>query len=117
MHLQEICNLRLQWETRLSTVLNRESEVRDPLRRTPQSWPTSAIRTYAIARGSPYFSVRAPRSVRFYDLHNTCVTLLQSRGFPVKVASEMLSPGDVAIALAVNRSVLPHVQESAGRRG
>lgn len=58
-----------------------------------------------------------PRSLRFYDLHNTCVILLQSRGVPVKVASEMLGPDDVAITLAVNRSVLPRVQENAGRRG
>jgi hypothetical protein len=45
------------------------------------------------------------------------VILLLSRGVPVKVASEMLGSGDVAITLAVYQSVLPHVQESAGGRG
>ena len=41
------------------------------------------------------------RSVRFYDLHHTCATLLLSRDVPVQVASEMLGHGDVAITLAL----------------
>ncbi len=41
------------------------------------------------------------RSVRFYDLHHTCVTLLLSRGVPVQVAPEMLGHGDAAITLAL----------------
>ena len=56
-----------------------------------------------------------PASTRMHDLRHTCATLLLSRGVPVKVVSEMLGHGDVAITLAVYQSVLPHMQESAAR--
>jgi integrase len=56
-----------------------------------------------------------PPTTRMHDLRHTCATLLLSRGVPVKVVSEMLSHGDVAITLAVYQSVLPHMQESAAR--
>jgi len=48
-----------------------------------------------------------------HDLRHTCATLLLSRGVPVKVVSEMLGHGDVAITLAVYQSVLPQMQERA----
>jgi integrase len=56
-----------------------------------------------------------PPTTRMHDLRHTCATLLLSRGVPVKVVSEMLGHGDVAITLAVYQSVLPHMQESAAR--
>jgi integrase len=56
-----------------------------------------------------------PASIRMHDLRHTCATLLLSRGVPVKVVSEMLGHGDVAITLTVYQSVLPHMQESAAR--
>ena len=56
-----------------------------------------------------------PASTRMHDLRHTCATLLLSRGVPVKVVSEMLGHGDVAITLAVYQSVLPHMQESAAK--
>jgi site-specific recombinase XerD len=54
-----------------------------------------------------------PASTQMHDLRHTCATLLLSKGVPVKVVSEMLGHGDVAITLAVYQSVLPHMQESA----
>jgi integrase len=54
-----------------------------------------------------------PASTRMHDLRHTCATLLLSKGIPVKVVSEMLGHGDVAITLTVHQSVLPHMQESA----
>jgi integrase len=54
-----------------------------------------------------------PASTRMHDLRHTCATLLLSKGIPVKVVSEMLGHGDVAITLTVYQSVLPHMQESA----
>jgi integrase len=56
-----------------------------------------------------------PASTRMHDLRHTCATLLLSRGVPVKVVSEMLGHGDVAITLTVYQSVLPHMQESAAK--
>jgi integrase len=56
-----------------------------------------------------------PPSTRMHDLRHTCATLLLSRGIPVKVVSEMLGHGDVAITLGVYQSVLPDMQESAAR--
>jgi integrase len=56
-----------------------------------------------------------PASTRMHDLRHTCTTLLLSRGVPVKVVSEMLGYGDVAITLSVHQSVLPDMQESAAR--
>jgi integrase len=56
-----------------------------------------------------------PASTRMHDLRHTCATLLLSRSVPVKVVSEMLGHGDVAITLSVYQSVLPHMQESAAR--
>jgi integrase len=56
-----------------------------------------------------------PASTRMHDLRHTCATLLLSRGVPVKVVSEMLGHGDVAITPAVYQSVLPHMHESAAR--
>jgi integrase len=56
-----------------------------------------------------------PASTRMHDLRHTCATLLLSRGVPVKVVSEMLGHGDVAITLSVYQSVLPDMQESAAR--
>jgi integrase len=56
-----------------------------------------------------------PASTRMHDLRHTCATLLLSRGVPVKVVSEMLGHGDVAITLSVYFSVLPNMQESAAR--
>jgi integrase len=56
-----------------------------------------------------------PASTRMHDLRYTCATLLLSRGVPVKVVSEMLGHGDVAITLGVYQSVLPDMQESAAR--
>jgi integrase len=56
-----------------------------------------------------------PGSTRMHDLRHTCATLLLSRGVPVKVVSEMLGHGDVAITLAVYQSVLPDMQERAAK--
>ena len=56
-----------------------------------------------------------PPTTRMHDLRHTCATLLLSRGVPVKVVSEMLGHGDVAITLSVYQSVLPHMQDSAAR--
>ena len=56
-----------------------------------------------------------PPTTRMHDLRHTCATLLLSRGVPVKVVSEMLGHGDVAVTLAVYQSVLPHMQESAAK--
>ena len=56
-----------------------------------------------------------PASTRMHDLRHTCATLLLSKGVPVKVVSEMLGHGDVAITLAVYQSVLPDMQENAAR--
>lgn len=56
-----------------------------------------------------------PATIRMHDLRHTCATLLLSRGFPVKVVSEMLGHSDVAITLSVYQSVLPDMQESAAR--
>jgi integrase len=50
-----------------------------------------------------------------HDLRHTCATLLLGRGVPVKVVSEMLGHGDVAITLGVYQSVLPDMQESAAK--
>jgi integrase len=54
-------------------------------------------------------------STRMDDLRHTCATLLLSRGVPVKVVSEMLGYGDVAITLSGYQAVLPDMQESAAR--
>jgi integrase len=56
-----------------------------------------------------------PSSTRMHDLRHTCATLLLGRGVPVKVVSEMLGHGDVAITLGVYQSVLPDMQESAAK--
>ncbi len=56
-----------------------------------------------------------PASTRMHDLRHTCATLLLSKGVPVKVVSEMLGHGDVAITLSVYQSALPDMQESAAR--
>jgi integrase len=56
-----------------------------------------------------------PASTRMHDLRHTCATLLLSRGVPVKVVSEMLGHGDVAITLGVYQSVLPDMQEGTAR--
>jgi integrase len=56
-----------------------------------------------------------PASTRMHDLRHTCTTLLLSRGVPVKVVSEMLGYGDVAITLSGYQAVLPDKQESAAR--
>ncbi len=56
-----------------------------------------------------------PPTTRMHDLRHTCASLLLSRGVPVKVVSEMLGHGDVAVTLAVYQSVLPHMQESAAK--
>jgi hypothetical protein len=54
------------------------------------------------------------RSTRSTD-SRPVVTLLLSRGVPVKVVSGMLGHGDVAITLAIYQSVLPDMQESAAK--
>ncbi len=51
-----------------------------------------------------------PHSVRFHDLRHSCITLLLSKGIPVKMVSEMAGHGDVAITLSVYGHVLPHMQ-------
>jgi integrase len=56
-----------------------------------------------------------PASTRMHDLRHSCATLLLSRGVPVKVVSEMLGHGDVAITLSVYQSVVPDMQESAAQ--
>ena len=64
---------------------------------------------------APAEACGTPGLHRMHDLRHTCATLLLSRGVPVKVVSEMLGHGDVAITLAVYQAVLPHMQESAAR--
>ena len=56
-----------------------------------------------------------PLSTRMHDLRHTCATLLLREGVPVKMVSEMLGHGDVAITLAVYQSVLLEVQRRSGR--
>jgi integrase len=51
-----------------------------------------------------------PHSTRFHDLRHSCITLLLSKGVPVKVVSEMAGHADVSITLSVYQSVLPDMQ-------
>jgi integrase len=51
-----------------------------------------------------------PHSTRFHDLRHSCITLLLSKGIPVKVVSEMAGHGDVAVTLTIYAAVLPHIQ-------
>jgi integrase len=51
-----------------------------------------------------------PHSTRFHDIRHSAITLLLSKGIPVKVVSEMAGHADVAITLSVYQHVLPHQQ-------
>jgi integrase len=99
-------------EHRLATVKQRISEWVFPSRNgTPLSVHNVHNRSW-----KPLLKCAGlPASTRMHDLRHTCATLLLSKGVPVKVVSEMLGHGDVAITLAVYQSVLPHMQESAAR--
>jgi integrase len=54
-----------------------------------------------------------PHSVRFHDLRHSCISLLVSRGVPIKVVSEMAGHADVSITLSVYGHVLPDMQSTA----
>jgi integrase len=54
-----------------------------------------------------------PHSVRFHDLRHSCISLLLSRGIPVKVVSEMAGHADISVTLSVYGHVLPDMQWTA----
>ena len=54
-----------------------------------------------------------PTDTHIHALRHSAITLLLSRGIPVKVVSEMAGHADVSITIAVYQSVLPHMQDSA----
>ena len=56
-----------------------------------------------------------PPSTRPHDIRHSTVTLLLSRGVPVKVVSEMLGHADVGITLSVYAHVLPDMQDEAAK--
>ena len=99
-------------EHRLATAKERISEWVFPSRR---GTPLSVHNVYNRSWKPLLERAGLPVSTRMHDLRHTCDTLLLSRGVPVKVVSEMLGHGDVAITLGVYRSVLPDMQESAAR--
>ena len=99
-------------EHRLSTAKQRISEWVFPSR---TGTPLSVHNVHNCSWKPLLKRAGLPPSTRMHDLRHTCATLLLSRDVPVKVVSEMLGHGDVAITLAVYQSVLPHMQESAAR--
>jgi integrase len=54
-----------------------------------------------------------PHSVRFHDMRHSCISLLVSRGVPIKVVSEMAGHADVSITLSVYGHVMPDMQGAA----
>lgn len=54
-----------------------------------------------------------PTDTHIHCLRHSAITLLLSRGVPVKVVSEMAGHAHVSITLAVYQSVLPHMQDGA----
>lgn len=54
-----------------------------------------------------------PHSTRFHDLRHSCISLLLSKGIPIKVISEMAGHADVSITLSVYGHVLPNMQNLA----
>jgi integrase len=54
-----------------------------------------------------------PHSTRFHDLRHSCISLLLSRGVPVKVVSGLAGHADVSITLPVYGHVMPNMQDSA----
>lgn len=54
-----------------------------------------------------------PTDTHIHALRHSAITLLLSRGIPVKVVSEMAGHADVSITIAVYQSVLPHMQDGA----
>lgn len=54
-----------------------------------------------------------PSTTRMHDLRHSCITLLASRGVPIKVLSEMAGHSDISITISVYQSVLPHMQDAA----
>jgi integrase len=54
-----------------------------------------------------------PTDTHIHALRHSAITLLLSRGVPVKVVSEMAGHADVSITIAVYQSVLPHMQDGA----
>ena len=57
--------------------------------------------------------VGLPTDTHIHALRHSAITLLLSRGVPVKVVSEMAGHADVSITIAVYQSVLPHMQDGA----
>lgn len=57
--------------------------------------------------------VGLPSDTHIHALRHSAITLLLSRGVPVKVVSEMAGHADVSITIAVYQSVLPHMQDGA----
>lgn len=54
-----------------------------------------------------------PHSTRFHDLRHSCISLLLSKGVPIKVVSEMAGHSDVSVTLSVYGHVLPDMQNLA----
>lgn len=54
-----------------------------------------------------------PHSTRFHDLRHSCISLLLSKGVPIKVVSEMAGHSDVSTTLSVYGHVLPDMQNLA----
>jgi integrase len=54
-----------------------------------------------------------PTDTHIHALRHSAITLLLSKGVPVKVVSEMAGHADVSITIAVYQSVLPHMQDGA----
>ena len=54
-----------------------------------------------------------PHSTRFHDLRHSCISLLVSKGVPIKVVSEMAGHADVSITLSVYGHVMPDMQDKA----
>jgi hypothetical protein len=57
--------------------------------------------------------VSLPTDTHIHALRHSAITLLLSKGVPVKVVSEMAGHADVSITIAVYQSVLPHMQDGA----
>ena len=56
-----------------------------------------------------------PHSTRFHDIRHSCISLLLSKGVPIKVVSEMAGHADVSITLSVYGHVMPDMQDTAIR--
>ncbi len=57
-----------------------------------------------------------PHSTRFHDLRHSCISLLLSKGVPIKVVSEMAGHSDVSVTLSVYGHVLPDMQSLASEQ-